>query len=228
MNESSVDTLQEHGFDWEAVRQRVAQVTAAMEESIELSREELERIWAQRAVDLAQVPVEEDEGEQIRLVLIRLGHEIYGIDARYVYYVKSAEMITYVPRVPDWVAGVVNLRGRILSVVELRRFFGLPSVQASDDDDDEGEVVPYLVVIETPEMEIALLVDDVLTVESVSAGQIQDTTGAVRGLRSEYVRGVATCQTGVEGEGEGGTMVIVLDLVALLTDERLIIHEEVV
>jgi purine-binding chemotaxis protein CheW len=230
MNESSVDALREHGFDWEAVRQRVAQVTAAMEESIELSREDLERIWAQRAADLAQVPVEEDKGEQIRLVLIRLGHEIYGIDARYVYYVKSAEMITYVPRVPDWVAGVVNLRGRILSVVELRRFFGLPSAQVSDDDDDddEGEAGPYLVVVETPEMEIALLVDDVLTVESVSAGQIQDTTGAVRGLRSEYVRGVATCQTGAEDEGESSTMVIVLDLVALLTDERLIIHEEVV
>ncbi len=226
MTENSVDRRRVHGFDWEVVRRRVTEATMAMEESIEVSPEELERIWARRAMELAQVPVEEDKGEQIRLVLIRLGNEIYGIDAQYVYYVKRVEMITLVPRVPEWVIGVVNLRGRILSVVELRSFFGLPPAQVDEDDELDEEQVPYLVVLETPEMEIVLLVDDVLTVESVSAGQIQDTTGTVRGLRPEYVRGMATCR--ISDDQEDDIMVIVLDLKALLTDERLIIHEKIV
>ena len=166
--------------------------------------------------------------ELIKLVLIRLGDEIYGIDAQYVYYVKTVEKITQVPRVPEWVTGVVNLRGRILSVIELRRFFGLPSAQVDQDAESEGEKVPYLVVIETPEMEIVLLVDDVLTVESVSAGKIQDTTGTVRGLRPEYVQGVTTCNIGDDDAGEDGSMVVVLDLKALLTDEQLIIQEKIV
>ncbi|MEE8391580.1 MAG: chemotaxis protein CheW, partial [Anaerolineae bacterium] len=178
--------------------------------------------------DLAQVPVGEGTGEQIKLVLIRLGREIYGLDARYVYTVKPADFITHVPRVPEWVAGVVNLRGRILSVVDLRRFFGLPPAEADQYDGSENESVPSLVVVETPDMEVALLTDDVLTVESVSASQIQDTTGTVRGLRPEYVQGVARCKSS-DGDGEGDDiMVVVLDPVALLADERLIVHEEIV
>jgi purine-binding chemotaxis protein CheW len=227
MNKSSVNVEQEHGFDWDAIRQRVAEATAAMEESIEVSPEDLRRIWAQRATDLAQAPAEMDEGEHIRLVLIRLGREIYGIDASYVFNVKLADLITYVPRVPEWVAGVVNLRGRIFSVVDLRRFFGLPQAQVDqDEDEDVGEGLPYLVVVETPNMEIALLADDVLTVESVPISQIQDTAGTVRGLRPEYVRGVIAHAVG-DAE-ETSSMVVVLDLLALLADERLIVHEEIV
>jgi purine-binding chemotaxis protein CheW len=226
MNQGSLDVGQEHGFDWDAIRQRVAEATAAMEESIEMSPEELQRTWARRAAELARAPAERDEGEHIRLVLIRLGRETYGIDARYVFNVKLADLITFVPRVPEWVAGVVNLRGRVFSVVDLRRFFGLPPAQVDKDEEAEmGGGLPYLVVVETPNMEIALLADDVLTVESVPISQVQDTSGTVRGLRPEYVRGVIAHAIG--DTGEASTMVVVLDLLALLTDERLIVHEEI-
>ena len=229
MKGSSAETGQEHSFDWEAVRQRIAEISAAMEESTEMSPEELQQIWAHRAAELAQVPDEEDEGEHIRLVMLRLGREIYGIDAQYVYYVRPADLITYVPRVPEWVAGVVNLRGRILSVVDLRRFFGLPLAEIGESDESEhGEEAPYLVVVETPDMEVALLVDDVLTVEPIPMGQIQDAAGTVRGLRPEYVQGVIARGVGNADPVEKGSVLVVLDLIALLTDERLIVHEEIV
>jgi purine-binding chemotaxis protein CheW len=227
MNKSDVDSEQGRSFDWEAIRRRVAEASAALEESIEISPEDLKKAWAQRAADLARVPVEEDTGKQVRLVLIRLGREIYGIDAQFVSYVRPTDQITYVPRVPEWVAGVVNLRGRILSVVELRRFFGLPSAEI-EEADSTGEEMSYMVVVETPGMEIALLVDDVLTVESVPAGRIRDATGVVRGLRPEYVQGVVTHKVSDADVGERDSMWVVLDLVALLADERLIVHEEIV
>jgi purine-binding chemotaxis protein CheW len=229
MDESYVEAGETRGFNWDSVRQRMTEAAVAMEESIDVSPEELHEVWARRAAELAQSPSEEDEGEHIRLLLIRLGREIYGIDAQYVFNVKPAELITYVPRVPEWVAGVVNLRGRIFSVVDLRRFFGLPAIEIKKEDDSEyGEGVDHLVVVETPDMEIALLVDDVLTVEPVPVNRIQDTSGNVRGLRPEYVRGVV--MYGGEGAdvGENGSMVVVLDLLALLADERLIVHEEIV
>jgi purine-binding chemotaxis protein CheW len=127
------------------------------------------------------------------------------------------------------VAGVVNLRGRILSVLDLRRLFNLPSAEAEEDDElDAEETGPYLVVVEMATMEIALLVDDVLTVESVPVSQIQEVVGTVRGLHPEYVLGVVARNDADAGTGESGSIVVVLDLAALLADERLVVHEEIV
>jgi purine-binding chemotaxis protein CheW len=227
MNSSDPTNGQERGFDWDSVRQRIAAVNAALEKTDEIPQEVLEEIWARRAAELAKVPAEEDETEQTKLVLVRLGREIYGFDARNIFSIKPAELITYVPRVPDWVTGVVNLRGRILSVVNLRRFFRLPPAEGNgENDSDSAEGMAYMVVVETPTMEVALLVDDVLTVDTLLTSQMQDVTGTVRGLRPEYVRGVVT-RTDEEAEGNG-TMVVVLDLPALLADERLIVREEIV
>jgi purine-binding chemotaxis protein CheW len=229
MNKSDTDSGHEGSLDWRAIHQRLADVRATMEESAEVSVEELRRVWARRAAELARAPEGVDEGEHIELLMMRLGREAYGVEARYVYYVKVADLITHVPRVPDWVAGVVNLRGRILSVLDLRRLFNLPSAEAEEDDElDTEETGPYLVVVETANMEIALLVDDVLTVESVPVGQIQDVVGTVRGLRPEYVLGVLARNDVDAGAGENGSVVVVLDLAALLADERLIVHEEIV
>ncbi len=215
-------------FDWEDIRRRVGTINATGGEASAISPEEMREIWASRAARLARIPVEEDEGEQIKLLLVRLGREIYGLDAQYVFNIRLADLITHVPRVPDWVAGVINLRGRILSVVDLQRFFGLPP--AEDDGEGDAEFVaamPYLVVVETPDMEVALLVDDVLTVTSLPTDRIQEVTGTVRGLRPEYVQGVMIRENDDAGM-EGSSVLVVLDLPALLSDERLIVHEEIV
>ncbi len=79
-------------------------------------------IWSRRAARLAEVPPEQEEGEQVILVVLRLGQELYAVEARQVFDMRPLEHLTPVPRVPEWVAGVVNLRGRILSVINLQRF----------------------------------------------------------------------------------------------------------
>ena len=220
---------QERDLDWESMRHPAATANTVTAQSGEISPEMLHQVWARRAAQLAKVTIQEDKTEQIKLVLIELGREIYGVNVQYVFDIRPAELITRVPRVPDWVAGVVNLRGRIFSVVDLRRFFGLPPAEAGDSDESEFDSgLPCLVVVETPSMEIALLVDDVLTVESLPLSQVQDVTGTVRGLRSEYVQGVVTLGSEDAAGEENRGMVVVLDLPALLADERLIVHEEIV
>jgi purine-binding chemotaxis protein CheW len=220
-------TLETPGFDWVEVRQRIM-AGAATDGPETVTQERLEEVWARRAEALARPSVQEDGGEQLQVVVVRLGHELYGLEAQHIFTIRPAAQITRVPRVPNWVAGVVNLRGRILSVIDLRSLFGL----AAREQDGKGGVAeaPCLVVVEMPEMEVALLVDEVLTVETLPAGQIQEATGAVRGLRTEYVRGVVERGERVgAGSADGsGSLLVLLDLLALLTDSRLIIHEEIV
>ncbi len=184
----------------------------------------MEQVWARRAEHLAQVPAQPDEGEQIQLVLLRLGREVYGLGVQYVFDIRPVEpkSVTRVPRVPDWVAGVMNLRGRIFSVVDLARFLGLAHQEASVPKDHalpEDSPARYLAVVETPDIELALLADEVLPLEEISVGQIQEATTIVRGIRPDYVRGVAGLTS--------GDSLVVLDLPALLADKQLIVHEEI-
>jgi purine-binding chemotaxis protein CheW len=216
MSASNRDRDGERAFDWDDVRGRIAAVNTALEEMSEVEPELVERIWARRAAQLAKPPEREEKGEQINLALIQLGREVYGIEVKYILEIQPAMRITRVPRVPDWVTGVVNLRGRILSVLDLRRFFGLAPAEEKD------QATPFrdLVIVETPTMEVALLTESVLEVELFPTSRIQDVAGTIRGVGAEYVRGVME-------QGAEAAMVVVLDLPALLADERLIIQEEV-
>ncbi len=219
MNDRNSENQQGRTFDWESARLRIAVTNAILAGLDAPAPEILEQIWARRAVLLAQAPVQEDEDEQIKLVLIQLGRETYGLNAQYVFEIRPARQITRVPRVPDWVAGVINLRGRVLSVLDLRRFFGL--AQAETSEEEEVTSGPDLVIVETPSMKVALLTNDVLAVEALSASRVQNAADIVRGIRPEYVRGVVERRDGVG-------MLVMLDLVTLLADERLIINEEIV
>jgi chemotaxis signal transduction protein len=225
MEKETADSGWNHAFDWLGMHDRISDARAALSDMGEMAPEVLEELWARRAAKLAQVPPEDDGGERVDLVLIRLGREVYGLGAKYVWDIKPLGQITPVPRVPDWVAGVVNRRGRIYSVVNLQRFFNLPAVEG-----DRGKTqVPQLVVVETSEMELALLADDVLSIEAIPTAWIEDAAGTVRGLPPEYVRGVARYEVQGAPELEAGksSLVVVLDLPTLLADERLVVHEEV-
>jgi purine-binding chemotaxis protein CheW len=204
-------------IDWDAVRERLAAAQAESQDVDAISPETMERIWARRAAALARVPDAEEVGVQLQLVPLRLGREVYGINVLYVFDIRPVERITRVPRVPAWIAGVVNLRGRILSVIDLCRFLDLPTSDAAQ---TVGGQDRCLVLVETPEMELALLADSVLPLENLLATRITQSATAVRGIRAEYVLGVADCADGAP--------MVVLDLPAILRDKNLIVHEEIV
>jgi purine-binding chemotaxis protein CheW len=220
MNASDPDKSQERAFDWDGIREQIARASAALADVGETEPELMARTWAQRAAQLARPLVQEEKEEQIELALAQLGREVYGVEAQYILEIQPAVCITRVPRAPEWVTGVVNLRGRILSVLDLRRFFGLVPAEHKK----EEELVtplPDLIVVETADMEAALLVEDVLAIEPFPVGQIQDVTETLSGISAEYVRGVIE-------RGAELPMVVVLNLPALLADEQLIVQQEVI
>jgi purine-binding chemotaxis protein CheW len=178
-----------------------------------LNQEYIEQVWTTRAAQMALVEKEES-GEQLVVVLLRLGRDLFGLDVHSVRDIRPKEMITRVPRVPGWVAGVTNLRGRILSVIDLRAFLGLPASTETE----KG----VLVLVQSPVMEIIFLVDDVPGVEVLPVRQDLAGDTLIHHLRGEYVQAV------VERSGSTPAQqhITVLSVEALLADPRLIIHEE--
>lgn len=208
---------------WEEIRRQISDVPGISPEDPngtegEVSPEVMELILSQRASQLAREPVQEAQAAQVQLVVVRMGRSLYGFDVATISDIRPVSQITRVPRLPAWVAGVVNIRGRILSVVDLNRYLGLPE---DDKNSKASSERLHQIVVETPKMEIALLVNEVLEVRSFSATDIQEASGTIRGIHPEYVHGIITNVHGYEG------VLLILDLVAILADKKIIIEEEI-
>lgn len=209
-------------IDWEAVRRQIEEANQRLAESEETSPAALEQAWARRSAQIAQKIQEEEQGEIVKAAIISLDNELYGLDVRHIFDIRPLERVTFVPRVPAWVVGVVNWRGRILSVVDLRRFLELPS----NDAEPKAKNTQRLIVVQAGEMEVGLPADEVFSIETIPAGKIGMEEGDVRGIKPELVNGIFM-RTEPDKAQNGQGIVVLLNLPALLADPRLVIREEV-
>lgn len=182
------------------------------------SQERMEQIWLQRAVQMAQIESDGDVGEQSTVVLIRLGREMLGLEVDYVFDIRLIEAVTRVPRVPSWVLGVTNLRGRILSVIDLRVYLGLP---AAAETPAAGEAAGFLVVVQSDAMEIIFRVDEVPGVETLPIRR-DLSENLLHHLRPEQIRTVVERSD----ETSANRHITVLDVNTILQDPHLLVHEE--
>ena len=113
-------------INWEMVRQKISGAGAGQNWTDEIPQDVLEQVWARRAAQIARAIEDGESGEQIDIAVIRVGREVYGLEVDYIFDIRVMGSVTCVPRVPDWMAGVTNLRGRIISVLNIQRFLGLP------------------------------------------------------------------------------------------------------
>lgn len=171
-------------------------------------QEQFEAILKARAENLASNEVEGLAAKQHRrLVVIKLGNETFGIDIANTREIQPLNKVAVIPCTPDWVVGAVNIRGTVTTVIDVRRFFAMPSAQLL-----EGSKV---VVINCADMEFGILADDVCDVLDVPAEAIEPPLATMSGAREEYISGVAP------------NTLVILDVEALARDGRLTIHEEV-
>ena len=95
--------------------------------------EEINTILKERAKDLAEEPRQEDMGEgQLELVEFILAYEKYGIESSFVREVYPLKEFTPVPCTPSFIFGITNVRGKLISVMDIKEFFGLPSKGLTD------------------------------------------------------------------------------------------------
>ncbi|MCZ7402808.1 MAG: chemotaxis protein CheW [Candidatus Methanoperedens sp.] len=159
-----------------------------------------------RAIALAKKPEKKEADEYIEVVEFQLAHEKYAIQSNYIREVYPLKELTPVPCTPQFVAGIINVRGKILSVIDIKKFFELPGKGITD--------LNKVIIIHNGLMEFGILADAVL-----GAGQIprdiQASLPTLSGIRAEYLKGVTK---------EG---VVVLDAEKILSDKKIIVHEEV-
>ena len=118
----------------------------------------------------------------LQLVSFKLGEEEFGVDILKVQEINPMVEITKVPRSPSFVEGVVNLRGRVIPVIGMRKRFGLP-VKAYDKD-------TRIMVADIGGQMLGFVVDEVSEVLRISAKAIEPPPSLVAGVDAEYLKGV--------------------------------------
>lgn len=164
-------------------------------------------ILKERAQELARIPEQaKTDVHLVELVEFTLGHERYAFPSFAVREVFHLTEITALPSLPPFVLGVTNVRGRIISVIDIRRMleFG-----------DSGLTnLNRAIILSAAGMEIAVLADDVVGVYASDADTWQTTLPTLTGKRGDYLKGVTHDR------------VVVFDAERLLTSEDLLVGGE--
>jgi purine-binding chemotaxis protein CheW len=179
-----------------------------MSSAFGISAIDKQRILRQRAERLAREPVPAAVHESGLLVVeFALGDERYAIEQACVREVQTVREITPMPCTPAFVLGIINLRGRILTVLDIRRLFDLPI--------PEGEPQGPVLVVRSGDVEAGILADDVTGVRTLPGEALQDPMPVFAGARADFIKGVTRDQTAI------------LDIAAMLGDPRTTVNEEV-
>jgi purine-binding chemotaxis protein CheW len=169
---------------------------------------ETKRILKARAEALAREPARaRAAAEHIEVVEFVLAYERYAVETRYVREVSPLENLTPLPCTPAFVLGIVNMRGEILSVIDLKKFFELPEKGLTD--------LNKVIVLEAENMRFGILADAVSGVRRIPVDEIQPSLPTLTGVREAYLKGVTA------------ERMVILDADKLLADERIIVLEQV-
>lgn len=122
------------------------------------------------------------DDDLIQLVTFRLGEEEFGVDILAVQEIIRLMQITMVPRAPEFIEGVINLRGKVIPVINLRRRFNKPQVAPDSS--------TRIVVMELEQKIVGFLVDGVSEVLRIPESTVEDPPPVVAGIGSEYIKGI--------------------------------------
>ncbi len=126
-HEPAAPKTKKAAIDWRTVHQRLAAASAAVERMEMPNAEETRRILKTRAHALAREPAKtQTAAESLEVVEFLLAYEKYAIESRYVREVYPLEDLTPLPCAPAFVLGIVSVRGEIISVINIKKFFDLP------------------------------------------------------------------------------------------------------
>ena len=142
------------------------------------------------------------DDELLQLVTFSIGEEEFGVDILKVQEIIRTMEITKVPRAQDFVEGVINLRGKVIPIIDLRRRFGFSSKQ--------HDKHTRIIVIEINNMIVGFVVDSVSEVLRIPAATVEPPPPVVAGVESEYISGVGKLED---------RLLILLDLDKLLSGE---------
>ena len=143
---------------------------------------------------------QQSESQEQQIVVFDLAGEAYGVDINAVLEIIRMEEITAVPETANFVEGVINIRGKVIPVVDLRKRFGLEHGEASKDN--------RIVVIDIASQSIGMVVDAVNEVMRIPEDAIEPPSLVITNQDSDYLIGIVKLE---------GRMIILLDLERVLS-----------
>jgi len=157
--------------------------------------------------------------KEIQMVTFSLGNEEFGIDILKVHEINRMMELTKVPKAPEFILGVINLRGLIIPVVDLKKRFKM--------ENKEPDKKTRIMIIETMEKLICFIVDEIKEVVRVSYDRIEPPPEIVAGIGCEYLRGVGKVEERLINILEGSKLfnkeeMMAFDQVSSLKPEQIV------
>jgi len=121
--------------------------------------------------------------EEIKVIVFRLVDEEYGVEVSQVRSIEKMQNITRVPRTPEFVKGVINLRGVVTPIIDLKTRFDLGVEEYTDS--------TRIIIVAVDDMEVGLIVDAANDVIDIAVNSIELPPAVVGGIKANYLRGVA-------------------------------------
>ena len=160
------------------------------------------------AEQLEQQPIESTESrveleDSTNLVTFRLGSGEYAIDIMQAKEIIKMEKITLIPNAPDFVEGVINLRGNIIPIIDLKKRFNLEEI--------EGDKNTGIIIVKIEDVDMGIIIDSISKVVSISNSDIQPPPPMLSGIGQKYIKGVGKLED---------KLLVVLDLEKLFTTDE--------
>ena len=151
------------------------------------------------------VEIEEDT-QKDKYLIFSIGKQCYGIDIKYVIEIIGIEPITEIPELPNYIRGVINLRGKIIPVMDVRLKF--------KKEEKEYDDRTCIIVVEIGSISIGLIIDRVLEVASIDENNISPPpkTNSNKDNSNKYIKGIGKVQNEVR---------LLIDCQKLLEDEEI-------
>lgn len=156
------------------------------------------------AVEAAMNAVENEDTQKDKYLTFHLAGEDYGIEIRYVIEIIGIQKITDVPDMPGFIRGVINLRGKVIPVMDVRARF---SIEDRDYDDRT-----CIIVVNIEGTEVGLVVDEVSEVADIPEKNVEPPPRTGKGTGTRYIQGMGKI---------GEEVKILLDVQKLLFDEEM-------
>ena len=144
-----------------------------------------------------------EQDHPLQWVTLTLDNETYGINVMQVQEVLRVPEIAPVPGAPDYVLGIINLRGNVVTVIDTRKRFGLPARKMDED--------AQIVILESHRQVVGILVDTVAEVIELRASKIEPAPDVGRDRNAQFIKGVFS---------QDGKLLILVDLERLLSDDE--------
>lgn len=168
---------------------------------------EHDRILKERARLLAHVPQARESGEDIAVIAFVLARETYAVELKHVREIYPLKDLTPIPCTPPFLLGIINLRGEMCPVIDLKRLFDLP---------DRGLTnATRAVILQHDAMELGIVADAVLGGRSMSVRDIALPPSTLTGIKAQFLRGVTP------------ERIVVLNAESILRHPQMVVNKQV-